>query len=127
MLFITYFQYRRGLTLQGMSFSEKDQSKPLNVDMMTITEEGDACAYYFWAITLFFFVIAVINFFVLISIVAVLGIGPNGMQAIEFLPDLGSVKFLKDLYASDITLGSGLIRYCVESTMVLFEKDIYIY
>ena len=96
-----------------MSLSEKDQS---NVDanvvnMVTINEEGDACAYYFWAITIFFFVIALINFFVLISIVAVLGIGPHGMEAIEFLPDVGSVKFLKDLYASDITLGSGLIRY----------------
>ena len=81
------------------------------MNMVTINEEGDACAYYFWAITLFFFVIAVINFFVLISIVAVLGIGPNGMEAIEFLPDLGSVKFVEDLYASDITLGSGIIRY----------------
>ena len=59
----------------------------------------------------FFFVIASINFLVLVSIVAVLGIGPNGMEAIEFLPDLKSVKFLKDLYASDITLGSGIIRY----------------
>ena len=111
--FVTYFRYRRGFTLQGMQLSEKDQSSTTaaNMNMVTINEEGDACAYYFWAITLFFFVIAVINFFVLISIVAVLGIGPNGMEAIEFLPDLGSVKFVEDLYASDITLGSGIIRY----------------
>ena len=96
-----------------MSVSEKDKATAAktNVDMVTINEEGDACAYYFWAITLFFFVIASINFLVLVSIVAVLGIGPNGMEAIEFLPDLKSVKFLKDLYASDITLGSGIIRY----------------
>ena len=79
--------------------------------MLTINEEGDACAYYFWAVTLFFFAIAIINFLVLISIIAVLGIGPNGMEAIEFLPNIGSVKFLNNLYASDITLGSGIIRY----------------
>ena len=94
-----------------MTISEKDQTTvKANVDMVTINEEGDACAYYFWAITLFFFVIALINFFVLVSIVFVLGIGPHGMEAIEFLPDLQSVKFLKDLYASDITIGSGIIR-----------------
>jgi hypothetical protein len=94
-----------------MSISEKDKTTvKTNVDMVTINEEGDACAYYFWAITLFFFVIALINFFVLISIVVVLGIGPHGMEAIEFLPDFESVKFLKDMYASDITLGSGVIR-----------------
>ena len=103
--------FRRGFTLQGMSITDKDKNAAVtNIDMMTINEEGDACAYYFWAITLFFFVIALINFFVLVSIVFVLGIGPHGMEAIEFLPDLQSVKFLKDLYASDITIGSGIIR-----------------
>ena len=103
--------FRRGFTLQGMSITDKDKNAAAtNIDMMTINEEGDACAYYFWAITLFFFVIALINFLVLISIVVVLGIGPHGMEAIEFLPDLESVKFLKDLYASDITIGSGIIR-----------------
>ena len=114
---MTHFYYhvlsifRRGFTLQGMSITEKDKNAAVtNIDMMTINEEGDACAYYFWAITLFFFVIALINFFVLVSIVFVLGIGPHGMEAIEFLPDLQSVKFLKDLYASDITIGSGIIR-----------------
>ena len=97
--------------MQGMSIPEKDQNNAkTKVDMVTINEEGDACAYYFWAITLFFFVIALINFFVLISIVAVLGIGPNGMESIEFLPDFESVKFLKDMYASEITLGDGVIR-----------------
>ena len=90
------------------------------VDMVTINEEGDACAYYFWAITLFFFVIALINLFVLLSIVAVLGIGPNGMESIEFLPDLESVKFMKALYASDITLGSGVIRYIFKVSLNLF-------
>ena len=103
--------FRRGFTLQGMSITDKDKNAAAtNIDMMTINEEGDACAYYFWAITLFFFVIALINFLVLISIVVVLGIGPHGMEAIEFLPDLESVKFLKDLYASDITIGSGIVR-----------------
>ena len=103
--------FRRGFTLQGMSITDNDKNAAVtNIDMMTINEEGDACAYYFWAITLFFFVIALINFFVLISIVAVLGIGPHGMESIEFLPDSESVKFLKDLYASDITIGSGIIR-----------------
>lgn len=103
--------FRRGFTLQGMSITDKDKSATVtNIDMTTINEEGDACAYYFWAITLFFFVIALINFLVLISIVVVLGIGPHGMEAIEFLPDLESVKFLKDLYASDITIGSGIVR-----------------
>ena len=93
--------------------------------MVTINEEGDACAYYFWAITLFFFVIALINLFVLLSIVAVLGIGPNGMESIEFLPDLESVKFMKALYASDITLGSGVIRYIFKISLNLFLVQYY--
>ncbi len=59
------------------------------------SDGGDACAYYFWAITLFFFTLAFINFVILMVIMGVLGIGPAGMDSIEFLPDHGSVKFLK--------------------------------
>ncbi len=79
--------------------------------------EGDACAYYFWAITLFFFTLAFINFIVLMVMVAVLGIGPAGMDSMEFLPDHGSVKFLKDLIAPSITIGSGLISGYVGEDM----------
>ena len=38
-----------------------------------------------------------------------LEINPSGMEAMEFLPSQGSVKFLKDLVAPVLTVGSGLI------------------
>jgi hypothetical protein len=43
------------------------------------------------------------------AIVVVLGIGPEGLSSVEFLPQDGSIKFLKDVLAPDITL-SGVIR-----------------
>ena len=64
---------------------------------------------FFRAITLFFFSLAVVNFIVLVAIVVVLGIGPEGLSSVEFLPQDGSIKFLKDVLAHDITL-SGVIR-----------------
>ena len=64
---------------------------------------------FFRAITLFFFSLAVVNFIVLVAIVVVLGIGPEGLSSVEFLPQDGSIKFLKDVLAPDITL-SGVIR-----------------
>ena len=42
-------------------------------------------------------------------IIHVLEISPYGMEAVEFMPEIGSVKFLKDLFATVITVGSGLI------------------
>ena len=41
--------------------------------------EGDAFAYYFWAIAIFFFTLALINFIVLLVIAHVLEISPRGM------------------------------------------------
>ena len=61
------------------------------------TEGGDAFAYYFWAIAIFFFTLALLNFIVLLIIAHVLEISPSGMEAIEFMPGQGSVKFLKHL------------------------------
>jgi hypothetical protein len=61
------------------------------------------------AITLFFFALALLNFVVLVAIVLVLGIGPDGLSSVEFLHQDGSIKFLKDVLAPDITL-SGVIR-----------------
>ena len=87
---------KRGFTLEGMPIMEKDEN------------DGDACAYYFWAIAIFFFTLAVLNLIVLMVIVHVLEITPSGMEAMEFLPDLGSVKFLKDLVAPVLTLGTFL-------------------
>ena len=88
---------RRGFTLEGMPIIEKDET------------EGDAFAYYFWAIAIFFFTLALLNFIVLMVIIHVLEISPYGMEAMEFMPEIGSVKFLKDLFATVITVGSGLI------------------
>ena len=94
---------RRGFTLEGMPIMEKDEHNP------DFSETGDAFAYYFWAIGLFFFALALINFIVLMVIIHVLEISPYGMEAVEFMPEIGSVKFLKDLFATVITVGSGLI------------------
>ena len=88
---------RRGFTLEGMPIMEKEET------------DGDAFAYYFWAIAIFFFTLALINFIVLGVIAHVLEISPYGMEAIEFLPARGSIKFLKELIAPSITIGSGLI------------------
>lgn len=41
---------------------------------------------------------------------------PDGLSSVEFLPDDGSIKFLKDIWVPDITL-SGVIRY---------SSDIYV-
>ena len=46
---------KRGFTLEGMPIMEKDEN------------EGDACAYYFWAIAIFFFTLAVLNLIVLLG------------------------------------------------------------
>lgn len=88
---------KRGFTLEGMPILEADEN------------EGDAFAYYFWAIAIFFFTLAVLNFMVLVVIMYVLEISPYGMASMEFLPAMESVKFLKDLVAPSITIGSGLI------------------
>ena len=59
----------------------------------------------------------------LLVIASVLGIGPNGMDSIEFLPNDGSVKFLKDLMAPEVTIGSGLVSsYAKESINVLSDN-----
>lgn len=71
--------------------------------------EGDAFAYYFWAIAIFFFTLALLNFIVLVIIAHVLEITPQGMESIEFMPARGSIKFLKDLIAPLVTVGSGII------------------
>ena len=57
--------------LVGMPIIEKDEA-----------EGGDAFAYYFWAIAIFFFTLAFLNFIVLIIIAHVLEISPHGMEAI---------------------------------------------
>ena len=93
---------KRGFTLEGMPIMhEKDENNP--------ETEGDACAYYFWAIAIFFFTLALLNLIVLLVIIHVLEITPAGMEAIEFLPTRGSVKFLKDLVVPALTVGSGFI------------------
>jgi hypothetical protein len=89
--------------LEGVPIMEQDEAEAAGMG------EGDACAYYFWAIALFFFTLAFLNFIVLMVILHVLEIGPGGMEAMEFLPEFGSVKFLKDLIAPSLTIGSGLI------------------
>ncbi len=55
------------------------------------------------------------------AIVVVLGIGPEGLSSVEFLPQDGSIKFLKDVLAPDITL-SGVIR-CQPYTTLLTSCD----
>ena len=92
---------KRGFTLEGMPIMEKDENNP--------EDGGDACAYYFWAIAIFFFTLALLNLIVLLVIIHVLEITPAGMEAIEFLPTRGSVKFLKDLVVPALTVGSGFI------------------
>ena len=99
---------KRGFTLEGMPIMEKDEN------------DGDACAYYFWAIAIFFFTLAVLNLIVLMVIVHVLEITPSGMEAMEFLPDLGSVKFLKDLVAPVLTIGTLL-------SSIKIQKQFYLY
>lgn len=91
--------------MEGMPIMEKDET------------EGDAFAYYFWAIALFFFTLAILNFVVLLVIAYVLEISPTGMEALEFMPNQGSVKFLKDLIAPMITVGSGIISGFSGETM----------
>lgn len=103
---------RRGFTLEGMPIMEKDE-----------TEAGDAFAYYFWAIAIFFFTLAVLNFIVLIIIAHVLEISPRGMEAIEFMPAQGSVKFLKHLIAPMITVGSGLISGFAKEPMNVVAEN----
>ena len=98
--------------LVGMPIIEKDE-----------TEGGDAFAYYFWAIAIFFFTLAFLNFIVLIIIAHVLEISPHGMEAIEFMPGQGSVKFLKHLIAPMITIGSGLISGFAKEPMNLVAEN----
>ena len=97
------------------------------------TEGGDAFAYYFWAIAIFFFTLALLNFIVLLIIAHVLEISPSGMEAIEFMPGQGSVKFLKHLIAPVTTIGSGLISGFAKEPMnivaengdIVFQVELY--
>lgn len=66
MIQIVFNLFRRGFSKQ-----------PLQVDEPKAHGEGDVCAYYFWAITLCFFALAVLNFVVLVAILLGLGIGPG--------------------------------------------------
>ena len=87
------------------------------------TEGGDAFAYYFWAIAIFFFTLALLNFIVLLIIAHVLEISPSGMEAIEFMPGQGSVKFLKHLIAPVTTIGSGLISGFAKEPMNIVAEN----
>ena len=48
------------------------------------TEGGDAFAYYFWAIAIFFFTLALLNFIVLLIIAHVLEISPRWFSVTRF-------------------------------------------
>ena len=87
------------------------------------TEGGDAFADYFWAIAIFFFTLALLNFIVLLIIAHVLEISPSGMEAIEFMPGQGSVKFLKHLIAPVTTIGSGLISGFAKEPMNIVAEN----
>ena len=101
-----------GSLIAGMPIMEKDE-----------TEGGDAFAYYFWAIAIFFFTLALLNFIVLLVIAHVLEISPSGMEAIEFMPGQGSVKFLKHLIAPVTTIGSGLISGFAKEPMNIVAEN----
>ena len=70
---------------------------------------GDTCAYYFWIVLIFVFLVSLFNTVVLLLICSAYNITPYGINLVEYVPESDILKFLGDVTVDEVLLRDGVI------------------
>ena len=70
---------------------------------------GDTCAYYFWIVLIFVFLVSLFNTIVLALICSAYNITPTSINMIEYVPESDILKFLGDVKADEVLVKEGII------------------
>ena len=91
--------------------------------MAVIKVKEESNAYFFWAIYLTLLLIAVGNLVTTMVIINVLKIGPQGMEAIEFLPLESAIKLFGNADLGNVYQHSGVISGFAEEDLAIVGQD----
>ena len=119
---------RRGFTLNGQpilgEMSRAGSGMMMEGEKVAVTKiKEESNAYFFWAIYLTLLLIAAGNLVTTAVIIRVLRIGPQGMEAIEFLPLESAIKLFGSADLGNVYQHSGVISGFAEEDLAIVGQD----
>ena len=119
---------RRGFTLNGQPImgeqSRAGSGLMMEGEKMAVTKvREESNAYFFWAIYLTLLLIAAGNLVTTAVIISVLRIGPQGMEAIEFLPLESAVKLFGNADLGNVYQHNGVISGFAGEDLSIVGQD----